>query len=75
MVDAGSRDRTCAVAAQWGARVYKRNWTNYSDQKNFAAAQASHEWILSLDADESLSPTLRRQLAGCESPSGAGRRL
>ena len=62
VVDAGSRDRTCAVAARWGARVYKRNWTNYSDQKNFAASQASHEWILSLDADECLSPLLKQQL-------------
>ncbi len=62
VVDAGSRDGTCAVAARWGARVYKRDWTNYSDQKNFAAAQASHEWILSLDADECLSPPLRERL-------------
>ena len=62
VVDAGSRDRTCAVAARWGARVFKRNWTNYSDQKNFAAAQASHQWILSLDADECLSQPLRQQL-------------
>ena len=64
VVDAGSQDRTCAVAARWGARVYKRPWTNYSDQKNFAAAQASHEWILSLDADECLSQPLREQLLG-----------
>ena len=62
VVDAGSHDRTCAVAARLGARVYKRDWTNYADQKNFAAAQASHQWILSLDADECLSPALKKQL-------------
>ena len=62
VVDAGSQDQTCAIAARWGARVITRNWTNYSDQKNFAAAQASHQWILSLDADECLSQSLSQQL-------------
>ncbi len=62
VVDAGSQDQTCAIAARLGARVFKRGWTNYSDQKNFAASQASHDWILSLDADECLSDRLRQQL-------------
>ena len=59
VVDSGSGDRTCALARERGARVFERAWTNYSDQKNFAANQASHEWILSLDADEELSPELQ----------------
>jgi glycosyltransferase involved in cell wall biosynthesis len=63
VVDSGSTDRTCALARQAGARVLERAWTDYSDQKNFAAAQATHDWILSLDADEELSPALQAALA------------
>ncbi len=62
VVDSGSRDRTVELARQHGARVLERAWTDFSDQKNFAAAQASHDWILSLDADEELSPELRAEL-------------
>src|SRR5688572_8150260 len=62
VVDADSQDGTREVAAACGAKVYCRQWTNYSDQKNFASAQASYDWILSLDADECLSPSLRQRL-------------
>jgi len=62
VVDSGSTDDTCAVARRFDARVLTRPWTDYSDQKNFAAAQAAHEWIFSLDADEELSPPLQESL-------------
>jgi glycosyltransferase involved in cell wall biosynthesis len=62
VVDSGSQDRTCQVARSQGARVIERGWTDYSDQKNFAAAQAAHDWIFSLDADEELSPALAAAL-------------
>lgn len=62
VVDSGSTDRTCEIARQHGARVVERAWTDFSDQKNFAAARASHDWILSLDADEELSPALQAEL-------------
>ncbi len=62
VVDSGSRDRTLEIARQHGARVFERAWTDYSEQKNFAAAQAAHDWILSLDADEELSPPLREEI-------------
>lgn len=62
VIDSGSRDHTCEIARQQGARVFERPWTNYSDQKNFAAAQASNDWIFSLDADEELSPELQASL-------------
>jgi glycosyltransferase involved in cell wall biosynthesis len=58
VVDAGSRDDTCAMARQKGARVSTRAWTGWVDQKNYAAALASHDWILSLDADERITPAL-----------------
>ena len=63
VVDSGSKDRTCEIAEKLGARVVSRVFTNFADQKNFAAAQAAHDWVLSLDADERLSGELRGTLA------------
>jgi glycosyltransferase involved in cell wall biosynthesis len=62
VVDSGSTDRTCETARQHGARVVFRPFSGFGEQKNFAAAQASHDWVLSLDADEALSPELRSSL-------------
>jgi glycosyltransferase involved in cell wall biosynthesis len=58
VVDSGSTDATRDIATQAGARVVVREWTNYSDQKNFANDLATGPYILSLDADEVLSPEL-----------------
>lgn len=62
VVDCGSTDRTAEIARECGAKVVVRQWTNFAQQKNAAAAAARHEWILSLDADEELSPELRDAL-------------
>lgn len=62
VVDSGSSDATCTIAQDLGARVIQRAWTNYSDQKNFANEQARGPYILSLDADEELSPELLASL-------------
>src|SRR5260370_13273740 len=62
VVDCGSRDRTPEIAREFGAKVITRAWTNFAEQKNVAVAAASHDWILSLDADEELSPELRESL-------------
>src|SRR5574337_980624 len=71
VVDCGSTDRTCDIARQGGARVFYRAWTGYGDQRNYAAAHASHDWILALDADEELSPELRESLSKWkQKPSG-----
>jgi glycosyltransferase involved in cell wall biosynthesis len=59
VVDSGSTDATVEIARAAGARVLARTWTNYAEQKNYAAAQASEDWILLLDADEELSEELR----------------
>jgi hypothetical protein len=62
VVDCGSQDRTQEIARERGAKVITRAWTNFAEQKNAAAAAASHDWILSLDADEELSTELRKAL-------------
>jgi glycosyltransferase involved in cell wall biosynthesis len=69
VVDSGSLDRTCIIARQLGARVIERPWEGYSKQKNFAASQARHDWILSVDADEQLSAELAAEIAQWKSNS------
>ena len=64
VVDSGSADRTCEIARGLGARVVSRPFTNFAEQKNFAAGQAAHDWVLSLDADERLSGVLRESIIG-----------
>ena len=53
--DSGSTDGTVALAEQAGAKVTSCEWTGWSD-KNKANQAASGTWILSLDADEALTP-------------------
>jgi len=62
VVDSGSTDDTVAQARAAGARVIERDWPGYATQKNFAAEQASHDWILSIDADERVSDDLAEEI-------------
>ena len=62
VVDSGSTDDTVARARAAGARVIERHWPGYGAQKNFAAAEAAHDWILSIDADERVTPNLSAEL-------------
>ena len=63
VVDSGSRDRTREVAAAAGARVLiNEPWPGFVTQRNFAIAAARHDWVLSLDADERVSPALRAEI-------------
>jgi glycosyltransferase involved in cell wall biosynthesis len=62
VVDANSTDRTVEIAGRFGAKVFHREWPGFAAQKNFAIQQCTGDWILSLDADEELSPELQEQL-------------
>ena len=62
VVDSGSTDRTREIAVSRGARVFEHPWEGYSKQKNFAAEQAQHDWILSVDADERVSVELADEI-------------
>jgi glycosyltransferase involved in cell wall biosynthesis len=62
VLDGGSQDRTREIAHERGARVIEHPWGGYSKQKNFAAEQASNDWILSIDADERLSMELADEI-------------
>jgi glycosyltransferase involved in cell wall biosynthesis len=71
VVDSGSTDRTCQIAARLGARVVHHPWPGYAAQKNFASQQAAHHWILSLDADESISEELEAEILALKQSSPA----
>ena len=54
-----TQDDSEKVAAAAGAHVHPLPWRGYRDTKNAALALARHDWVLSLDADEEVSPALR----------------
>jgi len=62
VVDSASADDTVAIARRFTDRVIVREWPGYGAQKNYAAAAASHDWILSLDADERITPALAGEI-------------
>jgi len=62
VVDSGSTDATTAIARRFTSRVVEREWPGYIAQKNYAASIASHDWILSLDADERVTPALATEI-------------
>jgi len=62
IVDSGSVDRTVELAGNLGVRVIEAGWRGYAGQKNWAAEQATNDWILSLDADEALSEALEAEI-------------
>ncbi|HET9553086.1 MAG TPA: glycosyltransferase family 2 protein [Anaeromyxobacteraceae bacterium] len=66
VVDSGSTDRTRELAEACGARVLVRPFDGFTAQKAFAAAQAAHDHVLSLDADEWLSPALAVSIAAAK---------
>lgn len=62
VVDSESTDRTREIAEECGARVIKKAWPGFAEQKQFAALEARHEWVFSLDADERVSEELRHSI-------------
>ncbi|MGB2765286.1 MAG: glycosyltransferase family 2 protein [Candidatus Aminicenantaceae bacterium] len=74
IVDSFSNDNTVRIAKKYTKKVYQRKWTNFADQKNFANGFVSFPWILSLDADERVSPELQDEILKIkkEEPDCAG---
>ena len=77
VVDSGSVDETVALAKRHTDRVSHRDWSGYGAQKDHAADLASHDWILSLDADERVTPELAAEIQETLSrePSHRGYRI
>ena len=62
LVDSGSKDRTCKIAREQGARVINEPWRGYVAQKQYAIELCTKDWVLLLDADEEVSPGLAEEI-------------
>ncbi|MGC2401353.1 MAG: glycosyltransferase family 2 protein, partial [Acidobacteriaceae bacterium] len=60
VVDSGSNDRTEEIARRFGSQFFLEEWKGFAGQKNSALEKCTGDWILSLDADESLGSDLVR---------------
>lgn len=62
VLDSGSTDGTREIAERFGARWFQEPWRGFRDQKNAALARCERPWVLALDADEEISPEMRREI-------------
>jgi len=62
LVDSGSKDRTCEIAREGGARVVVEPWRGYVAQKQYAIDLCTKDWVLLVDADEEISPGLADEI-------------
>jgi glycosyltransferase involved in cell wall biosynthesis len=62
VLDSGSTDETVEIAMRTGARLLEEPWKGFARQKNSAIAHTTGDWVLSLDADEEVSPELQREI-------------
>src|SRR5271170_1475176 len=62
VIDSGSTDETVAIAREFNARIFVEPWKGYGPQVNSAIDKCTGEWILNLDADEVVTPTLREEI-------------
>lgn len=63
VLDSFSTDDTVEIAQAMGAVVYQQKFQGYVNQKNKALQLATHDYVLSLDADEALDETLQQSIA------------
>ena len=62
VVDSFSTDKTVQICRSYPTRIIQRPWPGYVEQKRFALSQATHEWVLNVDADEEVAPSLQHEI-------------
>jgi glycosyltransferase involved in cell wall biosynthesis len=62
VIDSGSVDETVAISKALGARVYFREWEGYGQQKIYGETLCRNDWILNIDADETVSAELAAEI-------------
>src|SRR4030095_10550748 len=72
VVDGESTDKTVALAREFTDRVWVPPWHGFAAQEDFALAQATRDWVLSLDRDERVPPELRERIARILAADAAG---
>ncbi len=60
--DSGSADRTVEICKEYGAKVFKDEWSGFGRQKNLIAGRAKNDWILNIDADERVTHDLKKEI-------------
>ena len=62
IVDSGSIDKTLDICREYTDKIYHNDWIGYIEQKQFALSKCSHEWVVSIDADEAVDETLKENI-------------
>lgn len=62
VVDSFSTDKTLEIAKEYTSFIIQREFQYAASQKNWAIPQATHEWILLVDADERVTPELKNEV-------------
>ncbi|WP_397447065.1 glycosyltransferase family 2 protein [Polaribacter sp. R77954] len=71
VIDSYSTDNTVALAEKHNVKIIKRKFDDFSSQKNFAIEQAKYPWIYILDADERVTPEVKKEiLEAVQNPKG-----
>lgn len=71
VVDSGSSDDTVAICREFTDKVWITDWPGFGVQKNRALGYATGEWVLSIDADERVTPALQAEIAAALAAPGA----
>jgi len=62
VIDSFSADKTIEIAEKLNVKIIKRKFDDFSSQKNYAIKQATHNWIYILDADERVTPEVKKEI-------------
>lgn len=62
LVDSESTDKTVETAKKYTSKIFINKWEGFKKQKEFALSKTSFEWVLSIDADERVSPLLKEEI-------------
>ena len=62
VVDSASDDETISICKKYGAKVFQNDWQGFGKQKNYALSKATGDWVLSIDADERVTPELEQEI-------------
>jgi len=75
VVDAVSSDKTVELAKRFTDKVFTKEWEGYVPQKKYALSLAGNQWVLSLDADERITPTLKNEISNINPGGIAGYKI
>ncbi len=62
IVDSGSTDKTLDICREYGCKIIETGWHGFGPQKKMATDACSHDWVLSVDADEEVTPELAAEI-------------